>query len=892
MKVLLNSLFVWLGVFSLNTVAADLNNNQPKLILQITVDQLRGDLPDKFMKNMGEGGFRYLKKNAIWYSNAHYGHSNTETVVGHTTLATGADPAEHGMVSNVWYDRESDRLAYNVEDSRYHILSEGADVDKSSEVDASQKLASTDGRSPANIMVSTFSDELSFHTNGQAKIFAVSVKDRGAVTLAGHAGKAFWFSKASGEFITSNYYYDKYPQWVSDWNRAQKNRAYENQAWSLQKDKSLYLYANQDDQSWEVDVAGFGRTFPHHYGAADNKHFNNFLTFSPAGDELTLSFAKTIIKHEKLGQNSVTDFLSISFSSTDYVGHLFGPSSLEAEDNMLRLDRTLASLFEYVDEHVGLNNTLIILSADHGGPDAPGNMREFGVDAGYVALAKLNNSSSFDKLKKRFGVGEELIKTYFPPYVYLDRELIKRKGLNLLEVEQAVANEIIKIDGVASAISSTEIRMNQLPDTFLNRKAIRNYNPQRSGDILVLFKPFYFVNDFHGEITAANHGGPWDYDTFVPVIFAGKNIKGQRISRKVEPKDIAPTLSAFLDIKSPSGSSGNVLPEVVRFKCADNDKNCMPVDDLQMACHKRPDLCDSQKKRFSAYQPNYAIYKSTEGDDGSLEMHFSFKYLLTEPHCVPKGELDLSCLLNYKKRDEVFFSYTGEFDFYFYRTSRQSQPVINRIHNPAFHYRTHFDTSDSEGGVSIEWFNIALEHRSNGQTVPAKGSPYEERAREAYATGDIAYFDKISHSANYISFEAKFNAGNNKKDNKKCRRSFSCVNFWLSVKEYILQDYEESDVNWGPRDDEGVSIEDYDRAKFIISNEFSINNTDLNLTLEWTVGDELLDTDSFDLSLMFAVNFGNRFRLPFYIRGHYGPMNTLSDYTREQNSIGVGLLFR
>ena len=195
----------------LNSHASQIKVTKPKLILQITVDQLRGDLPDKFMKQMGNGGFRYLKENGIRYKNAHYNHSNTETVVGHTTLATGANPSVHGMVSNVWYDRDKKRLVYNIEDKRYHILSKNADIDDSTEVDSSQAIAGTDGRSPANILVSTFSDELSLYTNSKSKIFGVSVKDRGAITLAGHNGKAFWFSKTSGEFITSSFYYDKYP---------------------------------------------------------------------------------------------------------------------------------------------------------------------------------------------------------------------------------------------------------------------------------------------------------------------------------------------------------------------------------------------------------------------------------------------------------------------------------------------------------------------------------------------------------------------------------------------------------------------------------------------------------------------------------------------------------
>ena len=190
----------------------------PKLILQITVDALRGDLPERYSHVLGKSGFRYLMEQGIHYNNAHYQHANTETIVGHTSLATGTVPAAHGMVANVWFDREKDRLVYNIEDPDYQLLTAGADVDSKTEIDPTQRAARVDGRSPANIMSSTFSDELAVHYAGQSKIFAVSVKDRGAVSMAGHAGKAFWFSKSSGEFVTSNYYYRQYPAWVDEWN--------------------------------------------------------------------------------------------------------------------------------------------------------------------------------------------------------------------------------------------------------------------------------------------------------------------------------------------------------------------------------------------------------------------------------------------------------------------------------------------------------------------------------------------------------------------------------------------------------------------------------------------------------------------------------------------------
>ncbi len=537
---------------------------KPKLILQITVDQLRGDLPDKFMKNMGEGGFRWLKKNGLWYKNAHYIYSNTETVVGHTTLATGANPSIHGMVSNVWYDRVKKRLVYNIEDKRYHILSKNADIDDSTEVDASQALAGTDGRSPANILVSTFSDELSLYTNEKSKIFGVSVKDRGAVTLAGHNGKAFWFSKTSGEFITSSYYYERYPAWVKKFNDQKPAERYSGKSWNLMYDKSKYMFGDSDDNPWEENYADFGRVFPHSYKDKGNKYFNHYLTFSPAGDELTLDFAKAVIENEKMGQHEATDYLAVSFSSTDYVGHIFGPSSLEAEDNILRLDKTLASLFKYVDEKVGLENTLIVLSADHGAPEAPGYLKKLGIEAKWIAPMKWNKKPSLKRLEKKFGVGQALIEAFFPPYLYLNHTVIKEKGLDLAEVQKAVAKEIMDIDGIALTVTSTEMRNNALPNTYLYRAALNNFHAKRSGDILILFEPHCFANDMDGgAIMASNHGGPWTYDTFVPVIFAGNGLKGKQIYKGVKPNDIAPTLSAIVNAKPPSGANGDILEEVL-----------------------------------------------------------------------------------------------------------------------------------------------------------------------------------------------------------------------------------------------------------------------------------------------------------------------------------------
>lgn len=551
---------VFLLVFSAQGWGAE----KPRLVLQITVDQLRGDLPGRYLAQMGEGGFRYLLEQGVVYEDAHHDHANTETIVGHATLATGAQPSDHGLIGNVWFDRESDRLTYNIEDERYPLLSADADVDKSTEIDATQRVARSDGRSPAAILVSTFSDELAIHTANQAKIFGVSIKDRGAVSMAGHAGKAFWFSKAAAGFVTSRFYYDDYPAWVKEFNAAGPALRYAGGQWELLKAPATYLFGDKDDQPWESTVAGFGRTFPHPYGSSDGKYFTTLLTLSPAGDEMTLDFAKQLIEHEGIGLDAVTDYLSVSFSSTDYVGHVFGPSSLEAEDNLLRLDRTLADLLSFVDKKIGLDNTLIVLSADHGAPEAPPQLDGFGFEADYVNPATWDKQAGINNLKKKFGIGEELIQAFNAPYIYLNRDLIRKHGLDQAEIEMAVAEEVTKFNGVSLAVSSTALMEGRVPDTALLRSILNNHNPKRSGDVFVVFEPNWFINDFDGLEVAVTHGSPWRYDTFVPVIFAGAKLKPQRVVRIIHTVDVASTLAGFVGTKRPSGARGEVLPEVVR----------------------------------------------------------------------------------------------------------------------------------------------------------------------------------------------------------------------------------------------------------------------------------------------------------------------------------------
>jgi len=535
----------------------------PRLVLQITVDQLRGDLPLRHYEQFGEGGFRWLYEHGAVYRDAHHSHANTETIVGHTTLATGAQPAVHGMVGNLWFDRESGVSTYNVEDPDYRLLTQGADVSDETEIDPTQRAARSEGRSPAAILTTTLADELRLATGGRGKAIGVSVKDRGAIAMAGHAGTAYWFSKATGSFVTSSYYQQRYPDWVLRFNAADPARRYAGESWTLFGDAAAYQFGDRDDRAWETDVAGFGRTFPHPYGDGSSAYYTTLLTLSPAGDELVLDFAQEALVNEALGRDAVTDYLSVSFSSTDYVGHIFGPASLEAEDNLLRLDRTLARLLAFVDDRVGLENTLVVLSADHGAAEAPGTLQALKIPAAYIDPAQFETAQALDGLREQFGI-DKLIDSYTAPYVYLSPAARAASEAGDGALERALANALTALPGIAVAVSSHALRSGEVPDSPVYRAVAHNFHPDRSGDVYIVFEPYHFINDFDGLTVASTHGSPWPYDSFVPLVFAGWRIEARDVFRRVHTVDVAPTLAALLGIKAPTGAMTGPLSEVLR----------------------------------------------------------------------------------------------------------------------------------------------------------------------------------------------------------------------------------------------------------------------------------------------------------------------------------------
>ncbi|MEH6611660.1 MAG: alkaline phosphatase family protein [Halioglobus sp.] len=540
------------------TFSGNSHADNPRLVLQITIDGLRAGLIERYGSAFGNDGFHRLINNGIVYRNAHYLHANTETIVGHTTLATGATPAVHGMVGNVWYHADSGGLGYNIEDADAPLLPTRENAVEGAQVDPAQKRARSKGRSPRSILAPTFSDTLTIASGGQAKIFGVSGKDRSAVAMAGKTGTAYWYSTNTGDFQSSGYYMENYPGWVADWNKQGAAEKLSDKQWTLQDQHDTYLFADQDDRPYEVDLKGYGRVFPHAYGNVGHPLFFTRVLVSPEGDRLLLDFTKSLIEGEGIGNDKVTDYLSVSFSSVDAVNHFFGPGSLESEETVRELDRTLADLLKFIDRKVGLDKTLIVLSADHGIAEMP----EYASDLGYAAgriygdevLALSREISS-----ELFG-DETLIKDFFRPYLYLDASALARKGLEPKAVASAIASELAKNPGVGGAISSHSVEAGAVKGV---ETAVRhNYHPTRSGDIYIFQPPYWFMFD-RGAV-AAMHGSPWSYDNHVPIIFSGMNINAARVDRLVHPVDVAPTLSAVLGIAPPAAAVGDVLPEVLK----------------------------------------------------------------------------------------------------------------------------------------------------------------------------------------------------------------------------------------------------------------------------------------------------------------------------------------
>ncbi len=524
-------------------------DDAPKLVVVLIIDGLPPGQIGQNAARLGEDGFRRLMSHGAWFTGAQYGHSTTVTGAGHATILSGAYPYRHGVVGNDWFDPRTKKRVYCAEDSSSTYLGE-----------PTKEHA---GTSPRNLLVTTIGDELRLASGFKSRVFATSLKDRGAILPAGKLGGAYFYSSATGRFITSSYYRKDYPEWCRRFHETAPQDRWFGTEW-----KPLDPGEPAGEERAHVpNYKGLGKTFPHRITGGKDQVGPDYyaaLAATPFGYDHLLDFTEALIRGEKLGRNpdGATDLLAISFSSHDLVNHVFGPESPESRDDLVRLDRALARLFKSLDESAGADQTLSVLTADHGFPYSPEYYRDVvKLDAGRIdhddMVKQLNR-----RLSEKFGEGAYVL-SWWLPNVYLDGAPIEEKKLDRSEVERQAALFLSGYPGVHTVLTRTQLLSGQVPPTRLGLLASRAWHPQVSGDLLVLQRDGWFLAD-KDSAYAAMHGAPWTYDTRVPLAFLGRKwIRPGRYAQAVEPTDIAPTLAHLLDVPPPTGSEGRALAEIL-----------------------------------------------------------------------------------------------------------------------------------------------------------------------------------------------------------------------------------------------------------------------------------------------------------------------------------------
>jgi predicted AlkP superfamily pyrophosphatase or phosphodiesterase len=517
---------------------------RPKLVVGIVVDQMKMEYLYRFENDLSPNGFKRLMQNGYVFHNAHYNYVPTYTAPGHASIYTGTTPNMHGIVSNSWFNRTTKKEMYCTDDELVTTLVTGTEIEGK--------------MSPKNLQSTTITDELKLETNFQGKVIGISLKDRGAILPAGHfADWAFWYAK-TGEFISSSFYGEKLPIWVTDFNSQKNYLPYIDKGWGLLKPIATYNESLPDDNPYEGKLYKKMPFFPYNMKEMLAKNDPSILRTSPYGNDIVADFAKKAIENEQLGKDNITDFLTISFSSTDYIGHNFGPRSIELQDTYLRLDETIANLLIYLDKTVGKNNYLLFLTADHAGAE---NVRYLKDHKYNVNNINTKNVESELKAFSKTTFGEDLILNYDTSIIHFDLEVIKSKNIDLSKVKQAFKEFLYTKEYVKRVYTEEEILTNSGGDNLLNF-VFNGYDPNQSGEIHFVYKPGYI--EYEG--TGTSHGSPYSYDTHVPIIFYGWNIKQGETHDKKEITQIAPTLAQKLKITMPNSTESKVLLEVLDSK--------------------------------------------------------------------------------------------------------------------------------------------------------------------------------------------------------------------------------------------------------------------------------------------------------------------------------------
>ena len=517
---------------------------KPKLVVGLVIDQMRWDYMYRYNSLYGQGGFKRLLKQGFSAENAMIPYVPTYTAVGHTCIYTGSVPAISGIVGNNWFDKATGKGVYCTDDSTVSTVGNNGVAGK---------------MSPDNLWVTTVTDELRLSNNFKSKVIGIALKDRGAILPAGHsANAAYWYDDQAGKWITSTYYMQNLPDWVNQFNAGDLPAKYMSSDWNTLYPISKYDLSSADDEPYETAIKGEkGVIFPHFLSKISKQDLYASFKTTPFANTYTFDFAKAAVEKEAMGKGSVTDFLAVSISSTDYIGHSFGPNSVEIEDTYLRLDKDIADFLAYLDKTIGAGNYLFFLTADHGVAHIPAFLNEHKLPGGTFSentIARDINAA----VDSAFGI-PKVVKTVMNYQVYLNDAAISAAGKDKEAIEKLVIKKLKQQPYIITAFALEEIAETALPQPQRDMM-INGYNPKRSGDIQFTFKPGYF----DGGNKGTTHGLWNPYDAHIPCVFFGWGVKPGKTNRETYMTDITPTIAGLLHIQMPNGCVGKVITEVVK----------------------------------------------------------------------------------------------------------------------------------------------------------------------------------------------------------------------------------------------------------------------------------------------------------------------------------------
>ena len=516
----------------------------PKLVVGVVVDQMRYDYITRFWPRYGEEGFKKLIREGYHLKNNHFNYVPTYTGPGHTSVYTGAAPETHGIISNNWYNKFEEQSVYCAGDPNVEPVGTNSSAGK---------------MSPHRMLTTSVADENRLHTQMRGKTIGVALKDRGSILPAGHtANGAYWFhGQDEGHWITSSFYMEELPKWVQDFNKSGRAESYL-KTWNTLYDIKSYVESGTDLNNYEGGFTGKETaTFP--YDLAELSERNNgfdIIKTTPYGNSLTADFAIAAIDGEDLGQDEITDFLTVSFSSPDYVGHNFGVNSVEVQDTYLRLDQDLARLIKALDEKVGEGNYTLFLTSDHGGVHVPAYLASQQIPAGYFDN-KAFNSALKDFVAEEFGTADA-IENISNNQVFFDYDVLFDKDIDSDELEEAVSHFALQYDKINMAYTRSQMESTTY-ESGMASLLDHGFNQKRSGDVIFVFEPSVISY----SPTGSTHGTGLNYDTHAPLIFYGNGIKQGSSLERTEIVDIAPTISALLGIPFPNGATGRPLEMVL-----------------------------------------------------------------------------------------------------------------------------------------------------------------------------------------------------------------------------------------------------------------------------------------------------------------------------------------